>query len=373
MPARFISSEIYRATGYRGNHPLAIQRIGSVLTMCEQLGWLPDGYEDSYRATREDLLKFHAPDYIDAIVSCERARRVPEDVRERYKIGTLENPVFQGLYERASMSVGGSIQCARLALESGVAYHPSGGTHHGMRDHASGFCFFNDPVFAILTFLEAGLDRVLYVDLDAHHGDGVEVAFANDPRVMTISMHEEKRWPFTGTLDDRAGGNARNLPVPAKMNDSEFDFLMGHAVLPLARGFRPQAVVITCGADPLLGDPLSSLELSNTALWDAVVALTKVAPATAVLGGGGYNPWTVARLWTGLWGRLAGYDTDIDLPATSRALLESLDCDLVDDEDDMQPGWTTTLADARNDGMIRERFREIAEAVMAPGVNEFVA
>ncbi|MDA3889677.1 MAG: acetoin utilization protein AcuC [Allgaiera sp.] len=366
MPARFISSEIYRATGYRGNHPLAIQRIGSVLTLCEQLGWLPGGYEDSDRATRDELLKFHAPDYIDAIVTCERERRVPEAVRERYKIGTLENPVFEGLYERASMSVGGSIQCARLALDSGVAYHPSGGTHHGMRDHASGFCFFNDPVFAMLTFLEAGLERVLYVDLDAHHGDGVEVALADDPRVMTISMHEENRWPWTGTLEDRAGGRARNLAVPGRMNDSEFDYLMEHAVLPLARNFAPQAVVITCGADPLAGDPLSSLELSNTALWDAVIALTQVAPHTAVLGGGGYNPWTVARCWTGLWGRLAGYKIPTELPAESRALLEALDCDLVDDEDDMQPGWTTTLADPRNDGMIRERFREIAEAVLAP-------
>ncbi|WP_102224206.1 acetoin utilization protein AcuC [Acidimangrovimonas sediminis] len=366
MPARFISSEIYRATGYRGNHPLAIQRIGPVLTLSEQLGWLPDGYEESYRATRDDLLKFHASDYIDAIAACEREGRVPEALRERYRIGTLENPLFPGLYARASTSVGGSVQCARLALDGGVAYHPSGGTHHGMRDYASGFCYFNDPVFAVLTFLEAGLERVLYVDLDAHHGDGVEAAFAGDPRVMTISIHEENRWPFSGALGDRAGGSARNLPVPGRMNDTEFDYLMTAAVLPLASRFAPQAVVITCGADALKGDPLSSLELSSTALWDAVMSLTLVAPHTAVLGGGGYNPWTVARLWTGLWGRLAGYPIPETLPEESRALLRSLDCDLVDEEDEMQPHWTTTLADPRNDGAIRDRFREIAAAVLAP-------
>ncbi|MFC2969647.1 acetoin utilization protein AcuC [Acidimangrovimonas pyrenivorans] len=373
MPVSFISSEIYRATGYSRNHPLAIQRIGSVLTLSEQLGWLPGGYVDSYRATLDDLLKFHSPDYVAAIREAEQNRRVTEEMREKYKIGTLENPVFQGLYERASMSVGGSIQAARLAARGGIAYHPSGGTHHGMRDHASGFCFFNDPVFAILTLLEEGMERVLYVDLDAHHGDGVEFAFKGEDRVMTISVHEENRWPWTGTLDDRSTGNARNLPVPREMNDSEMDFLMASAVLPLARRFAPQAVVVTCGADPLDGDPLSSLALSNSCLWDAVMALTELAPATVVLGGGGYNPWTVARCWTGLWGRIAGYDMPGELPPESRALLEALDCDLVDDEDEMRPEWTATLADPRNDGMIRERFHEIAEAVLAPGGNELVA
>ena len=126
------------------------------------------------------------------------------------------------------------------------------------------------------------------------------------------------------------------------------------------------AHLLTCGADPLMGDPLSSLEVTNTALWDAVGALTKVAPHAAVLGGGGYNPWTVARCWTGLWGRLAGYQIPDALPEESGKLLESLDCDLVDDEDEMQPHWTTTLADPRNDGTLRDRFREIAAAVLAP-------
>ncbi|WP_127901116.1 acetoin utilization protein AcuC [Solirhodobacter olei] len=368
MHAQFISSEIYRATGYRGNHPLAIQRVGAVLDLADHLGWLPGGYVQSHRASREELLAFHAPDYIDAIVAAEATRRVSDEARARFRIGTLENPVFPGLYERAGTSVGGSVQAARIAARGGVAYHPSGGTHHGMPAHASGFCFFNDPVFAILTLLDEGMSRVLYVDLDAHHGDGVEAAFADEARVMTVSIHEENRWPFTGRLGDRAGGNARNLPVPGRMNDSEFGLLMARAVLPLAQGFAPEAVVITCGADPLAGDPLSSLELSNVALWDAVVALARIAPSTVVLGGGGYNPWTVARCWTGLWGRLAGYEIPAALPGESRRLLESFDCDLVDEEDRL-PRWTTTLADPRNDGPVRERFHEIAEAVLAPERN----
>ena len=364
MTASFVSSEIYRATGYRGNHPLAIQRIGTVLSLCEQLGWLSDAepYIDSPSAGLDELLRFHDQGYVSAMLRAEATGLVPQAVRETYRIGTMENPVFKGLFERASTSVGGSILAAELAAKGGIAYHPSGGTHHGMRDRASGFCFFNDPVFAILTLLDKGKARVLYVDLDAHHGDGVEVAFADDDRVMTLSVHEENRWPYTGT---QSSATARNLPVPRAMNDSEFDLLMREAVLPIAKDFAPEAVVITCGADALLGDPLSSLALSNGCLADAVMQLTTLTPSTVVLGGGGYNPWTVARLWTLLWGRISGRTLPETLPETSTALLHSLDCDLVE-EDDRNTAWFTTLIDPRNDGPVRDHFRAIAEAARAP-------
>ncbi len=366
----FVSSEIYRETGYGGNHPLAIQRIGTVLTLCEQLGWLEPGgeraYVDSPIARLEDILKFHDPDYVAALQAAESGAGVSVEMRERYRIGTLENPIFKGLFRRASTAVGGSILAAQLAAEGGIVYHPSGGTHHGMRDSASGFCYFNDPVFSVLTFLEKGFERVLYVDLDAHHGDGVEAAFRGDDRVFLISIHEENRWPHTGKLDHRSTDNARNLPVPREFNDSELDFLMEEAVLPLARHFAPQAVVCTCGADGLAGDPLSSMALSNGCVWDAVMRLTDLSPSAVVLGGGGYNPWTVARCWTGLWGRISGQPIPDTLPDDSTALLRTLDCDLVDDEDRL-PSWHTTLLDPRNDGPVRERIREIAAAVLAPG------
>lgn len=365
MTPEFVSSPIYRETGYRGNHPLAIQRIGSVLTLCEQLGWLaPGGYLDSPIATRTQLLRFHTPDYLDALIAAEARGGASAAERDRYRLGTMENPIFPGLNRRAATSVGGSILAAERAAEGRVVYHPSGGTHHGMRDRASGFCYFNDPVFAILTLLDQGFERVLYVDLDAHHGDGVEAAFAGDPRVFLISVHEADRWPFTGGLDDRAGGNARNLPVPKRLNDTEMDYLMAEAVLPLARRFAPEALVVTCGADPLLGDPLSSLELSNTCLWDSVMALVGLVPAAVVLGGGGYNPWTVARCWAGLWARIAGLAIPDSLPPEAVAYLRSLSSDLVDDEDDMRPWWFATLADPRNDGPLRPEIVAIARAVL---------
>lgn len=349
----FVSSEVYRETGYGSNHPLAIQRIGTVLDLCEALGWFADAsYVDSAVASVEDLTRFHAPDYVAALQEADRAGKVSTQARRTYNIGTMENPFFSGLYRRATTSVGGSMMAARLASDGRTVYHPSGGTHHGVAGGAKGFCYFNDVVFAILTFLDLGLERVLYLDLDAHHGDGVQIAFEDDPRVLTVSIHEENRWPYTGAVDDTGCGHACNIPVPAGFNDSELRFVMDEIVLPMARRFAPDAVVVCCGADGLAGDPLSTMALSNVALWDAVEsAVALVAPAV-VVGGGGYNPWTVARCWTGLWGRLAGFEIPDRLPASAMDILASLESDLIDEED-VEANWTTTLADAPNDGPVR--------------------
>ena len=354
----FVSHDIYRQAGYGANHPLAIARVGPVMDLCAALGWLGDAvYRVSPRATDEQLAEFHTHDYIRALRQASASGRVDAQTRQRHALGTMENPIFPGLFERAATSVGGSILAAQLALESRVAFHPAGGTHHGRPDRASGFCYFNDPVFAILTLLDAGLERVLYVDLDAHHGDGVEDAFAADERVNTVSIHEAGRWPHTGQTSH---GRACNLPVPRHFNDSELAALMEGVVLPLAQRLSPQAVVITCGADALAGDPLSSMQLSNVALWSAVGRLVATAPAAVVLGGGGYNPWTVARYWTGLWARLSGHAVPDMLPAGARAILAALHCDLVEAEE-RRPEWLTTLADRRNDGPVSPAVRSLIE------------
>jgi acetoin utilization protein AcuC len=284
--------------------------------------------------------------------------------RERYALGTMENPLFPGVFERAATSVGGSIRAAELALEGRIAFHPAGGTHHGRPSRAAGFCYFNDPVFAILGLLRGGLERVLYVDLDAHHGDGVQDAFEHDPRVWTISIHEQGRWPNTGAAGDVGAGRACNLPVPRGFNDAELAILLDGVLLPFADRVGPQAVVLTCGADALAGDPLSSMALTNAALWSAVERLAGRAPAAVVLGGGGYNPWTVTRYWTGLWGRLSGRSIPASLPAEARAILAWLRSDLVDEED-VRPEWLTTLADAPDDAPARGEVRALRNRALA--------
>ena len=163
-------------------------------------------------------------------------------------------------------------------LEGGLAFHPAGGTHHGRPDKANGFCYFNDPVFAILTLLSGGIARVAYIDIDAHHGDGVESAFADDPQIMTLSIHEQDRWPFSGTVPSQPERCIYNASVPKHLNDAEFSHLIQTAALPLLDRFKPEAIVIVCGADGLSGDPLSSMALSNIALWQAVADLVNHTP-----------------------------------------------------------------------------------------------
>jgi acetoin utilization protein AcuC len=363
-PAIFITSPVFRQPAWGSNHPLAIPRQTAMLDLCDMLGWMPD---EELRPTRaasdQTLLRFHHADYLSAFKNACIDGKVSRDVRERYHIGTMENPIFPGLFERAATTVGGAILAAECALGGDIAYHPSGGTHHGRPDKASGFCYFNDPVFAILTLLDGGIDKVLYVDLDAHHGDGVQDAFANDARVMTISIHEEKRWPYSGVLEDRgAHGHARNIPVPKGFNDSELVYLMDEAVMPLAMEFQPEAVVITCGADALSGDPLSGMDLSNGTLWLAVEALVGLSMVSVVLGGGGYNPWTVARCWAGLWGVLSGRELPTVLLPKAQAMLRGLESDLVD-EDEVEPDWITTVCDAPNQGEVRQQIKTIASAL----------
>jgi acetoin utilization protein AcuC len=248
---------------------------------------------------------------------------------------------------------------ARLTAQGGMVHVPGGGTHHGMPDRASGFCYLNDAVLGLMAWLDAGLTSILYLDIDAHHGDGVELAFQDDPRVFTVSIHEANRWPHTGRAEDRAGGHARNLPVPDGFNDSEMDWLLRHAILPVIRHLRPQAVMIQCGADAVAEDPLSRLCLSNDAHRAVVAAVMKLAPRLIVLGGGGYNPWSVARCWAGVWAALNHLPIPERLPPAAEAVLRGLAWSRAAGRDP-PAHWFTTLADQPRPGPVRAEIRELA-------------
>jgi acetoin utilization protein AcuC len=321
MPRHFIGSEIYRLPVFKPPHPLAVPRAMLAADLCAAMGWLADGqYVDSPVASVEELCRFHAPDYIAALMRAEAEQDLPTEMRLKYRIGADANIIHPAVFRRPATSAGGALLAARRTADGGVVYAPGVGNHHGRPARASGFCFVNDIALAILRWRELGVRRIAYLDLDAHHGDGVEDAFSDDPEVLTISVHEAGRWPRTGTACDTARA-LWNFAVPPGFNDSEFLLLLQKKILPLISAFRPDAIFLLPGADALADDPMAKLSLSNNAIWEAVRAVKGMAPRLVVAGGGGYNPYALARCWAGVWAVLNNFPIPDILPKAALDVL----------------------------------------------------
>jgi acetoin utilization protein AcuC len=352
----FLGSEVYRGSSYGPRHPLRVPRVSTVTDLCRALDWLPAGrYRIAPRARPAALTAWHTPAYVEALQAAEAAGRVSEAVRRRHHLGTLSNPVHPRMFRRPATGAGGMILAAELVRDGGIVHVPGAGTHHGLPDRAAGFCYLNDLVLGILALQHQGLTRIAYVDIDAHHGDGVEAAFAADPSVLMVSVHEEGRWPFTGRLEDRGCGNAWNLPVPAGFNDTEMRAVLDGLILPRVAAHAPQAIVLQCGADAVEEDPLARLSLSNNAHRAVLAALRGLAPRLIVTGGGGYNPWTVGRAWTCLWADIAGFAVPDRLPESAAAVLAALTWDR---RPPPAPHLLSTLADPPREGPVRPALRE---------------
>jgi acetoin utilization protein AcuC len=239
-------------------------------------------------------------------------------------LGTEDNPVFPGMHEASALVAGATLAAAR-AVWSGSARHGAsivGGMHHAMAAHASGFCVYNDVAVAIAWLLRQGAERIAYVDIDAHHGDGVQAAFWDDPRVLTISLHQHPAtlFPFTGLPAETGGpaaeGSAANVALPAGITDARWLRAFHAIVPPLLRAFRPQILVSQHGADTHRLDPLAHLEVSIDAQRAAHAALHTLAHDLAegrwlLTGGGGYDlVQVVPRTWTHLLAEAAGQPID---------------------------------------------------------------
>ena len=355
-----LGSEIYRGSSYGAWHPLRVPRVSTVMDLARAMGWLPpDQYLTSPRAKPAALHVWHTPEYVAALQRAETEQNVSEATRQRHGIGTVSNPVYPEMFRRPATAAGASLLAGELLRHGGIIHHPGGGTHHGFPDRAGGFCYLNDPVLSILSLKRNGARRVAYVDIDAHHCDGVEHAFAGDPDTLLISTHEEKRWPFTGALEEDGGGNCLNLPVPRDFNDSEMALIRDSLILPAVTAFAPDAIVLQCGADAVTEDPLSRLTLSNNAHWAVLRGLMGLKPPRLlVLGGGGYNPWSVGRLWTGLWATLNDHAIPDRLPTPAEAVLRALTWEKARAGRNPPEHWFTTLRDAPRPGPIRDEVRQ---------------
>ncbi|MEV6099994.1 acetoin utilization protein AcuC [Nocardia sp. NPDC051981] len=308
-------------------HPMRPVRLQFTMALAEGLGLL-DGVEriTPAAAAESELLRVHTHDYIEAVKHAQQPPG-PTPTAPPYGLGSADNPVFPHMHEAASVIVGGTLAAAQeiAAGRTRRAVSIGGGMHHAMPDSAAGFCVYNDVAVAISWLLDNGFDRIAYVDVDVHHGDGVQRVFYGDPRVLTISVHQHPAtlWPNTGWPEETgsgpAEGTAINLPIMPGTRDPLW--LRGfHAVVPGAlAAFRPQIVISQCGVDTHREDPLADLELTVDGQRAAFIAMRDLADRYAegrwlAVGGGGYGLIRVVpRAWTHLLA--TALDRTID-PAT---------------------------------------------------------
>ncbi|MCC3312185.1 acetoin utilization protein AcuC [Nocardia africana] len=297
-------------------HPMKPARLRFTMALARSLGLL-DGIETLAPGPAGDgeLLRIHTAAYLDAVRHAVPALpgAIPP-AAPPHGLGSMDNPVFPHMHEAASVIVGGTLAAAGeiAAGRTRRAVSIGGGMHHAMPDAASGFCVYNDVAVAISWLLDNGFDRIAYVDVDVHHGDGVQRAFYDDPRVLTISLHQHPAtlWPNTGWPEEIGAGSAEgtaiNLAVLPGTRDAQW--LRGfHAVVPGAlAAFRPQLVVSQCGVDSHREDPLADLELTVDGQRAAFRAMRELADRYAegrwlAVGGGGYGVVRVVpRAWTHL-------------------------------------------------------------------------
>jgi acetoin utilization protein AcuC len=308
---------------YGAMHPFRLERIWLTEYLCRELG-LFEGTGRERRsfpaAERADLLVAHEPEYLDVLEAASQGIGAPG--MAFHGLASSDNPVFPGLWEYSLDTVGGTLAGARLIAdgEAQRVFHPGGGLHHAQPGRASGFCYVNDVVVGIHHLLSRNL-RVLYLDLDAHHGDGVERAFYDDARVLSFSVHQDGRtlFPGSGFVNDigrGAGlGYAVNVPLLPATTDEGYLQIWDGLIVPLVRSFGPDVLVTELGADALQGDPLAGLSLHLRGWWELVERIAALEIPWLAVGGGGYDLSNAMRAWTLAWGAMVGWTPSEALPA----------------------------------------------------------
>ena len=324
----FIYSDELANYEYSSTHPFKPIRAKLTLDLCRRYGLIDRPWIRLLKPRPlrfEDLAEFHDPTYLrtlQAIGASAAEKELGPDApasREggslnldlqvlQYELGTDDNPIFPGVYDYSALTSGATLLGAQMVAsgEAQVAFNPVGGFHHAAKNHAEGFCYVNDVAVAITHLLKQGL-RVAFVDIDAHHGNGVQDAFYQDNRVLKISFHETGReiYPGSGFENEIGEGKGRgynvNIPMPQKTDDEAFVRAFEEVVPPLLRAYAPDLVIAELGADTHMADPLTHLSMTNNGYCQAVKTLAQYAPRILALGGGGYDLYKTARSWTLAW------------------------------------------------------------------------
>ena len=323
-----IWDEAVASYDFGSGHPLAPIRVELTVDLIRRTGLVGNGVDEVRPPEfhEVDLLRLHRDDFVDTV------RRLSNDptarASSRYGLGAGDTPAFPGMHPASLLVCGGTREAARQVWEGEAdhAFHPAGGLHHAMPDPAAGFCIYHDPALAIDWLLEAGAERVCYLDVDVHHGDGVELMFRDDPRVLTISLHESGRYLFPGTGDvtdiggEGALGSAANLPfAPGTLGElwlSSFD----EVIDPLVRAFAPDILITQLGCDTHVNDPLAHLALTVDDMGAIYARLHRLAHEVCdgrwvATGGGGYRlVEVVPRVWTMAFAEMTGRTLPVETP-----------------------------------------------------------
>jgi acetoin utilization protein AcuC len=324
--AAFIYSDALTRHVLSENHPLKAVRLRYTYELLAAYGVFesPDAMLLAPQpATEEELLRSHTQAYLEWVQRVSRGDYSGDQAA--FGFGPGDNPIYEGVYEASALSTGASLRAAEVLLsgEADRAFSISGGLHHAMPGNASGFCVFNDPVVAIEELLLHGM-KVAYVDIDCHHGDGVQHAFYDTDAVLTISVHESGAYLFPGTgfTQEIGTGKGRgysvNLPLYPYTMDDVYLRAFREVVPPLLEAYKPDVVVTQLGIDAHFRDRITHLALTVQGIGQAVGAFAGAAPTWLALGGGGYDLQAVARAWTSAYGLMLDRDLPDEIPESYR-------------------------------------------------------
>ncbi|MCW3095396.1 MAG: Acetoin utilization protein AcuC [Chthonomonadaceae bacterium] len=323
----FFYTDAFAGYNFGPQHPLKPRRLGMTYDLLDSYGVFENALEvvEPQHADEAEVAETHSVDYLEALSRMDRDGMIPQ--ARRYGVGTGDVPFFPEIYGSSLLYTGASAQAAQAIIDGAgggrVAFNISGGLHHAHYARAAGFCVLNDCAVA-LHRLRRHFDRVAYVDIDVHHGDGVQELFFDDPSVLTISLHESGRTLFPGTgYTDEIGvgageGFAVNLPFAPYTEDETWIEAWRSAALPILRAFDPEAIVLQMGTDTHVLDPMAHLCLTAQGWLEAVKDVQALGKPIVAVGGGGYNLTTVTRMWTLAVTTLAGIDVPDTVPASYR-------------------------------------------------------
>ncbi len=316
--AIFVYSKELEKNGYPSEHPFNTSRPKKVREILNSMGMLSgDGRSEvpPEPASRVVLKKFHTAKYLHALKNATKGQWGIEALE--MGIGTGDCPIFPGLYDYSVLATGATLTGAEM-ISSGsadIAFNPSGGFHHAHPERAAGFCYINDVALACLHFTDEG-KRVLYLDVDVHHGDGVAYAFYDRSDVMTISFHQNPKtlFPGTGFVDEIGTGDGLgycvNVPLPIGTFDQVYQDTFEEIAMPLIKAYQPDVFVFELGADALAGDPLANLYLTNNTYVEVIKHLLTFEKPILMTGGGGYNVENTVRAWALAWSVICGAGPD---------------------------------------------------------------